>query len=457
MLKAAAAPGWVRARTALLAAFWLGWLGMLGAAAAIVARAPRCHVTGSGADWWRRDGVYRAPPEVFGSVEGLRSHLDYVASLAGGLLLGPLPNHNNNADPPLDEWPPHMGSEEELGGVLGEAKEKGLKVLVELKVPPQGPPNANHSTVLKRAIGAWLQRGFHGVFLDDIGNMEPTLLDELRNMTEQWDADGTPRLLMGGTRLRDPPSLEQLLNRSGVPLLMGVLPLGPPHDPQTPPPTNPEAALEPPHIKQLLRLSRGGAPIVWSLGTPWSHAVGLSPPLTPQVLLLLWGGLPNAPIINYGDEVGLVEPNGAGTEQLTPMPWKELEALQEGGNSTKAQLLTLSRRLRKLREKEEALAVGDAELLWAGPQSGIAILRGGVAGERFLLLLNPGAELINPFRSQPDVATPTSGPTPSPLPPSGHVVLSTHRPPPNMADPPVKMAELQLLPHEGLILRLPHK
>ena len=60
LLRAAAAPGWARARTALLAAFWLGWLGMLGAAAAIVARAPRCHVTGSG-EWWRSGGLYRAP------------------------------------------------------------------------------------------------------------------------------------------------------------------------------------------------------------------------------------------------------------------------------------------------------------------------------------------------------------------------------------------------------------
>lgn len=72
LLRAAAAPGWARARTALLAAFWLGWLGMLGAAAAIVARAPRCHVTGSG-EWWRSGGLYRAPPEVFeGKLQGER-------------------------------------------------------------------------------------------------------------------------------------------------------------------------------------------------------------------------------------------------------------------------------------------------------------------------------------------------------------------------------------------------
>ena len=105
LLRAASTPGWARARKALLAAFWLGWLGMLGAAAAIVARAPRCHVTGS-AEWWRSGGFYRAPPEVFGEgLKGIRAHLDYVALVAGGLLLGPLPQ-SSTADPPLHEWPP---------------------------------------------------------------------------------------------------------------------------------------------------------------------------------------------------------------------------------------------------------------------------------------------------------------------------------------------------------------
>ncbi|XP_021239636.1 4F2 cell-surface antigen heavy chain-like, partial [Numida meleagris] len=99
LLRAAAAPGWARARTALLAAFWLGWLGMLGAAAAIVARAPRCQGPGA-AEWWRSAGIYRAPPEAFG------------------------------------------------GSVQGERR------------------------ATRRAIGAWLRRGFDGVFLDGIEELK---------------------------------------------------------------------------------------------------------------------------------------------------------------------------------------------------------------------------------------------------------------------------------------------
>uniref|UniRef100_A0A669QKE2 Solute carrier family 3 member 2 N-terminal domain-containing protein n=1 Tax=Phasianus colchicus TaxID=9054 RepID=A0A669QKE2_PHACC len=454
LLRAAAAPGWTRARAALLAAFWLGWLGMLGAAVAIVARAPRCHVTGS-AEWWRSGGLYRAPPEVFGGKLQVRDHLDYVASLAGGLLLGPLPHHST-ADPPLEEWPPQLGSEEELRGVLKTAKEHGLQVLVELNHSAvrnhfsNGPTRSNGSSAIKQAIGAWLQRGFDGVFLDGIEELEDSVLAEFRNITEQWSTDETPRLLVGGTRLRDPSSLQDLLNSTKVSLVLGVLPLGPPLDSQ-----NGQTVLDPTHVAQLLQLSQGGVPVVWSVGTPWKHLVGLSPPLAPQVLLLLWGGLPNAPTLNYGDEVGLMDPQGAGSDQLTPMPWTELKALQEGGNSSQAQLLSLSRRLRAMRKKEKTLAVGGAQVLWAGPDRGVAVLRGAGAGERFLLLLNPGAESLHPFRPRSEVATPTTGPTPPPLPPRARLVLSTHGSPPPGTETPVEMAELQLQPYEGLLLRLP--
>lgn len=450
LLRAASTPGWARARKALLAAFWLGWLGMLGAAAAIVARAPRCHVTGS-AEWWRSGGFYRAPPEVFGEgLKGIRAHLDYVALVAGGLLLGPLPQ-SSTADPPLHEWPPQLGSEKELGGVLEAAKERGLKVVVELKQPRSDPPN-NASTALKEAVAAWLKRGFDGVFLDGIENIEEAVQDELWNITEQYSSNGTPRLLMGGTHLQDPPFLEQLLKSSTVHLVLGVLPLGPPQDPQN----ELTSVLDPPHIAQLLQLSQGGVPIAWSVGSPWRHAVGLSPPLAPQVLLLLWGALPTAPVLNYGDEVGLNDPPVGGEEQLTPMPWEEVEALKEGGNSTQAQLLSLSRRLRALREKEPTLTVGGAEVLWAGPERGVAVLRGGGTEQRFLLLLNPGAETLKPFRSKPEVVvTPTAGPTPPPLPTSAYIVLGTHQSPPPGTETFIEMADLQLQPYEGLLLRLP--
>lgn len=100
--------------------------------------------------------------------------------------------------------------------------------------------------------------------------------------------------------------------------------------------------------------------------------------------------------------------------------------------------------------------MGGAEVLWAGPERGVAVLRGGGTEQRFLLLLNPGAETLKPFRSKPEVVvTPTTGPTPPPLPTSAYIVLGTHQSPPPGTETFIEMADLQLQPYEGLLLRLP--
>ena len=76
------------------------------------------------------------------------------------------------------------------------------------------------------------------------------------------------RLLVGGTRLRDPASLQDLLNSTKVSLVLGVLPLG-----STPDLQNGQMLLDPTHVAQLLQLSHGGVPVVWSVSGP--------PPLPP--------------------------------------------------------------------------------------------------------------------------------------------------------------------------------
>lgn len=444
LLRAAAAPGWARARTALLALFWLGWLGMLAAAAAIVARAPRCQAP-LGADWWRLGALYRAPPKAFGGdLKGVEARLGHLAELhVGGLLLGPLhpPPSGDPRETPLGALDPELGTEEELGGLLGAAREKGVQVLVELTPAPQGDApwvspevaaDPRFRQGLKEALGTWLERGVGGVFLDGIEHLEPSFLQELQNVTEQHSTERAPRLLVGGTRLQDPPALLRLLNASGLRLVLGpfLQALGPD-------PPGPEAA------PALLQFLRAGPPLAWSVGTPWEHRLGLSPPHAPQLLLLLLGGLPGSPLLNYGDELGLRDPPGG--LQPTPMPWDLVEAAKEGQNSTEARLLSLCRRLGELRGQERVLAGGGAEALEAGPV--LALLREGGAepgggAERFLVLLNPGAESVRPTLAAP------------PLPPRARLVLSTHRDPPGPAEPLLELGELELGPYEGLLLAL---
>ena len=77
----------------------------------------------------------------------------------------------------------------------------------------------------------------------------------------------------------------------------------------------PQASLLPPHGIPVLQFHPITLPSP-QVGTPWKHLLGLSPALAPQVLLLLWGGLPNAPTLNYGDEVGLMDPQGEGSDQV---------------------------------------------------------------------------------------------------------------------------------------------
>ncbi|XP_066843663.1 4F2 cell-surface antigen heavy chain-like [Anser cygnoides] len=139
LLRAAAAPGWARARTALLALFWLGWLGMLAAAAAIVARAPaarpRSGPTGGAS------GPSTAPrPRPSGETsKAWRPGWGTWRSCTWGLLLGPLhPPSRGTPRDPLGALDPELGTEEELGGLLGAAREKGVQVLVELTPAPQG-------------------------------------------------------------------------------------------------------------------------------------------------------------------------------------------------------------------------------------------------------------------------------------------------------------------------------
>ncbi|XP_068779714.1 amino acid transporter heavy chain SLC3A2 isoform X2 [Struthio camelus] len=233
LVRVAGAAGWARARAALLLLFWLGWLGMLGAAVAIVVRAPRCRPLPPDS-WARRGFLYRAPPGPFAhNLTGVQERLEHLVSLkVQGLVLGPLhPTEPDDANSThLQSVEPALGSLDDFARLLQAAKKKGLQVLLDLTPNYRGtkawfkPAVANDPGFqerVKSALSFWLQQGVAGFFLDGIEELNPAVVAEWRNITEQDRGDGVTRVLLGGTRLRDPPELQALLNTSALGLVLG--------------------------------------------------------------------------------------------------------------------------------------------------------------------------------------------------------------------------------------------
>ncbi|KAM9510689.1 amino acid transporter heavy chain SLC3A2 [Guaruba guarouba] len=447
LLRAAGTPPWAKARAILLLLFWLGWLGMLGAAAAIVARAPRCRPLPP-RSWWELGALYRAPPAAFaGDLKGVAERLEHVAGLqVKGLVLGPLHPQSSGLpqDTPLEQLDPDLGSLVDLNHLLQAAKKKGIQVILDLTpnylggsawFGPAVAEDPGFQDKVKRAMSLWLERGFSGFFLDGIEELKPSVLAEWRNLTEQNSPEGIPRVLIGGTRLPDPPSLLALLNSSAVGLM-----LGPFLEPLLAEPLSPTL------VPQLMEFLGPKTPLAWSVGSPWQHLTGMSPLRAPQLLLLLWT-LPGTPVLSYGDEVGLTDDEQGGVPgtpkpgQLTPMPWPLIEGIQKGDNSTEARLLELCRRLGALRVQERSLSLGDAEDISAG--SAAAFLRSWDKSKRFLVVLNPGDQPLPKLALQDPR-----------LPPQATLQLSTHHPPP--ADAHVDLGALKLRPYEGLLLSFPY-
>lgn len=442
LLRAAGAPPWAKARALLLFLFWLGWLGMLGAAAAIVARAPRCRPLPPRA-WWELGGLYRAPPRPFaGDLKGVAARLDHVAGLhMRGLVLGPL-HRQISVDPQnssLEQLDPLLGTLQDFADLLQTAKKKGLQVILDLTPTysgeaawfgPEVAEDPGFHEKVKRALSVWLERGVAGFFLDGIEELQPSVVAEWRNLTEQNRPDGVPRVLVGGTRLQDSSKLLALLNSSGAGLVLGPFLEALGADP-------PGSTIAP----GLLDFLRPQIPLAWSVGSPKQHLAGLSPPHAPQRLLLLWAALPGTPVLSYGDEVGLGEPPSAPPgQEPPPMPWDVIEGIEEGDNSTEARLLELCRHLGALRVRERSLSLGEAEAVPAGQAA--AFLRSWDQSERFLVVLNPRSQPLRLALEDPR------------LPPQATLRLSTHRPLPQ--DPQVDLGNFELLPYEGLLLSFPY-
>ncbi|XP_032939471.1 4F2 cell-surface antigen heavy chain isoform X2 [Catharus ustulatus] len=443
LLREAGTPLWVRARLVLLVLFWGGWIGMLGAAAAIVAQAPRCQPLPD-KNWWDLGALYRAPPKAFGgNLKGVENRLGYLKEKlqVGGLLLGPVyPQKSAEAKiPPLKELDSALGSMQDFKALLAAAKDKGLKVILDLTPNPSGGPvwgeaakDPEVQQEVKNALKHWLSQDIAGIFLDGIEELQPSLVAEWRNLTEQQQSpSGVDRVLVGGTRLQEPWNL--LHNPRGPRLLLGPF-LQRLLEPQ------PDQESSQGALGSLLGFlsSNSSVGLGWSVGSPWQ--LWVSPELRLQQLLLLWG-LPGTPVLSYGDELGLERTPKNG--ELPPMPWDWIEGVEKGGNSS--QELDLCKALASLRARERSLLLGEARAV--STRSAVAVLRSWDQNERFLLVLNPHKEELKPFASKPKPEGPS-------LPPKASLRLSTD--PAGSGEQEVQLEELRVGGHQGVLLSFPY-
>ncbi|XP_041567963.2 amino acid transporter heavy chain SLC3A2 [Taeniopygia guttata] len=444
LLREAGTPLWARARLVLLVLFWGGWIGMLGAAAAIVAQAPRCQPLPTKA-WWELGALYRAPPKAFGGdLRGVEKRLGYLKEKlqVGGLVLGPVyPQKSPEAKiPPLKELDPTLGTIQDFSALVQAAKDKGVKVILDLTPNPAGNPvwgdAAKDSEVLQQvqaAMNHWLKEDIAGIFLDGIEELPDLVVAQWRNLTEQQPSpSGVDRVLVGGTRLQDPWRAP-----GGPQLLLGpfLQPLEPKGDAEAP-----EGAL-----RNLLNFlsSNSSVGLGWSVGSPWETWV--SPNLRLQQLLLLWG-LPGTPVLSYGDELGLPRPPK--NQQLPPMPWESIEAPKPAGNGSEPPELELCAALASLRAHERSLLLGEAWAVAAG--SAMAVLRRWDQSERFLLVLNPHGAPLKPFSVKREPGDPQE----PPLPASATVRYSTG--PKEPGEQQLRLEELKVGPYQGILLGFPY-
>lgn len=454
LLKVAGSPGWVRTRWALLALFWLGWLGMLAGAVAIIVRAPRCRELPA-QNWWHQGALYRVDDVAAfaGGLEGLKGQLDYLASLkVKGLVLGPL--HKNPADDfhktSLTELDPSLGSREDFEVFLQSAKKKSIRVILDLTPNYKGqsswfqPMDSDVVTPkVKEALSFWLNASVDGFQVRDVEALKsaPSVLAEWQNITKSFSEDS---LLIAGTNSSDLGQLLQLLSVSDDVLL-----------------TSSYLAPGLSGVQQLVTQYLNATNHRWC---SWSLTqAGLMSSVVPAPLLRLYQMLlftiPGTPVFSYGDEIGLEAAVLPGQPVKAPaMLWDESSTASSGGtvdlnqtvkgqSGVSGSVLSLFRKLSEQRVKERSLLHGDLHVLPTGP-SLFAYVRQWDQNKRFLVLLNFGDT------SQRVRLGGARLPTGASLPTSVDLMFATHQG--RSEDSVLDLNQLELKPHEGLLLHFPY-
>lgn len=445
LLRVAGTPGWVRTRWALLVVFWLGWLGMLVGAVLIILQAPRCRELPA-TSWWNNGPLYQIGNiQAFTDARDLKGVEQKIGSLSQlkvrGLVVGPL--HVAPADDVMslrfEEVSPENGNLEQFKGLVQAAHKKGIYVVLDLTPNYQGSSGSWFSNTsvtsvaerLKSALVFWLDHGVDGVQLSGVERVAavvPSLWSDIRAIVQ----NGTEkRVLIGVTEHSSPEEVSALLTSTGVDLLISRV--------LRPGSTD---ATERARSVQLLYSSHDQSQLAWSFGgRVEGHLASLVGPALVRLNLLLLLTLPGTPVVNYGDEIGLVD---EGTK-FPRMLWDSDEELNGTLQEERAERLTTRQFFRSLSEergKERSLLFGDF-LLLSNSSSSLAYLRVWDQSPRYLAVFNWAEE---------EVELQLSGAS---LPQQATVFLSTNSTA-MPTDSGVDLKSLSLGPRQAALLRFPY-
>uniref|UniRef100_A0A8D0A421 Solute carrier family 3 member 2b n=1 Tax=Sander lucioperca TaxID=283035 RepID=A0A8D0A421_SANLU len=419
LLRVAGTPGWVRTRWALLA--------------------PRCRDLPDTA-WWNGGPLYQIGNiQAFtdaGDLKGVEQKMGSLSQLkVRGLLLGPI-----HVAPPdeamslrFEEISSELGNLEQFRSLVQAAHKKGISVVLDLTPNyrgSSGPWFSNISVTNVSALVFWMNEGVDGVQLagvERVASVVPSLWLDIRAIVQNGTEERPDkRVLIGVTERSAAEEVSALLSSSGVDLLVSrVLRPG-----------NTDAG-ELAQSVQLLYSSHSQTQLAWNLGgRAEGHLASLVGPALVRLHTLLLLTLPGAPVVNYGDEIGLMD-------QDTKFPRMLWDSDEERSVPSVCRVAGFFRVLSELRGKERSLLYGDF-LLLSNSSSSLAFQRVWDQSERYIAAFNWAPE---------EAALPLS--RAAALPQRASVVLSTNASA-LPADSSVDLTELRLGPGQAALLRFPY-
>lgn len=402
LLRVAGTPGWVRTRWTLLILFWLGWLGMLAGAVAIIVQAPRCKELPE-MNWWNYGPLYQVGDvKAFTDSEnlkGVEEKLDSISQLkVKGLVVGPI--HVAPADDPLklnfEEVSLEAGTLEQVKGLVAAARKKSISVVLDLTPNYLGSSpwfsNDSITTVaerLKSALMFWMDKGVDGFQfsgVDRVATAVPVLWDDIRKIVQKRDTEAEKKkLLIGVTDVSSPADVSNLLNVTGVDLLVsGVLGS-----------TALTATGRAEAVEQLYSANKQQQ-LAWNIGgRTEGHLASLVPAGLVHLNQMLLFTLPGTPVFNYGDEIGLKDEDSKFPKMLWVSPEESAKLNGTEKEEMDQQLSTRNffKTMSDLRGKERSLQHGDYTLLF-NSTSALAYLRLWDQSERYVAAFNWGEEAV---------------------------------------------------------------
>ncbi|XP_042371723.1 4F2 cell-surface antigen heavy chain-like, partial [Plectropomus leopardus] len=247
------------------------------------------------------------------SCSGVEERLSGLSDLkVGGVVVGPI--HVAPGDDVLslrfEEVSSEAGSLQQFKDFVAAAHKKGISVVLDLTPNYQGsfgPWFSNTSVTnvaerLKSALVFWMNEDVDGVQLagvERVSTVVPSLWTDIRAIVQNGTKKDSKnkRVLIGLTERSSAEDVSALLSSTGVDLLISrvLRPGG-------------ADAMEHAQSVQLLYSNHSQLKLAWSLGGPAEgHLASLVGPALVRLHQLLLLTLPGTPVINYGDEIGLMD------------------------------------------------------------------------------------------------------------------------------------------------------